>query len=94
MGGATLILLGVGVFTTIVLLLVAVILVAKSQLVAAGTARILINDDPDHSLSVPLGGKLLNTLAENKIFLSSACGGGGTCGQCKVKVLEGGGGWY
>lgn len=91
MGGATLILLGVGVFTTIVLLLVAVILVAKSQLVAAGNARILINDDPDHSLSVPLGGKLLNTLAENKIFLSSACGGGGTCGQCKVKVLEGGG---
>lgn len=91
MGGANLILLGVGVFTTIVLVLVAVILVAKSKLVAAGNARILINDDPDHSLAVPLGGKLLNTLAENKIFVSSACGGGGTCGQCKVKIFEGGG---
>ena len=86
-----LILLGVGMFTTIVLVLVAIILAARSRLVAAGQARILINDDPDHSISVPVGGKLLNTLADNRIFVSSACGGGGTCGQCKVTINDGGG---
>ena len=83
--------LGVGMFTLIVLVLVVIILAAKSQLVAAGNARIMINDDPDRSISVPVGGKLLNTLAESKIFVSSACGGGGTCGQCKVVINEGGG---
>ncbi|MGA1196003.1 MAG: NADH:ubiquinone reductase (Na(+)-transporting) subunit F, partial [Candidatus Latescibacterota bacterium] len=51
----------------------------------------MINNDPDATISVPMGGKLLNTLAENKLFVSSACGGGGTCGQCKVHILEGGG---
>jgi Na+-transporting NADH:ubiquinone oxidoreductase subunit F len=91
MDGANLIILGVGMFTTIVLVLVAVILMAKSQLVAAGNAKIMINNDPDATISVPMGGKLLNTLAENKLFVSSACGGGGTCGQCKVHILEGGG---
>ena len=73
-----LILLGVGMFTTIVLMLVAVILIARSRLVASGQANITINDDPDHSIAVPVGGKLLNTLADNRIFVSSACGGGGT----------------
>ncbi len=91
MDGTNLIVLGVGMFTTIVLVLVAIILAAKSQLVAAGNARILINDDAGAALSVPLGGKLLNTLADNKLFVSSACGGGGTCGQCVVKISEGGG---
>lgn len=91
MDGANLIVLGVGMFTTIVLVLVAVILMAKSQLVAAGNAKIMINDDPDATISVPIGGKLLNTLADNKLFVSSACGGGGTCGQCKVHILDGGG---
>lgn len=91
MDGANLIILGVGMFTTIVLVLVAVILMAKSQLVAEGNAKIMINNDPDATISVPMGGKLLNTLAENKLFVSSACGGGGTCGQCKVHILEGGG---
>ena len=86
-----LIILGVGMFTTIVLALVVMILLAKSQLVAAGHARIVINDDPNRGLSVPIGGKLLNTLSDNKIFVSSACGGGGTCGQCRVKISEGGG---
>ena len=91
MDGANLIVLGVGMFTTVVLVLVAVILMAKSQLVAEGNAKIMINNDPDATISVPIGGKLLNTLADNKLFVSSACGGGGTCGQCKVHILEGGG---
>ena len=82
---------GVAMFTVIVVLLVAVITFARSKLVASGDVNILINDDPDHSISVPAGGKLLNVLADNKVFISSACGGGGTCAQCLVKVHEGGG---
>jgi len=91
MTGISLISLGVLMFTLIVLALVAVILVAKSKLVATGDARITINDDPNHTLRVPLGGKLLNTLAGQKVFVPSACGGGGTCGECRVIVKEGGG---
>ncbi len=91
MGGINLVLLGVVGFNVIVLLLVFVILLAKARLVASGNVSITINDDPDKSLSVPVGGKLINTLAASKIFVSSACGGGGTCGQCKVTILEGGG---
>ena len=85
------ILLGVLTFTAIVLALVALILVAKRKLVASGNVRILVNDDESKAFSVPMGGKLLNVLADRDIFVSSACGGGGTCAQCKVKVLEGGG---
>jgi len=81
----------VAAFTIIVLSLVAVILIAKSKLVASGNIKIIINDDSEKTLEVATGGKLLNTLADNKIFISSACGGGGTCGQCNVKVFEGGG---
>ena len=83
--------LGVMMFTLIVLALVAVILFAKSRLVASGNVTIGINDDPDKAVEVSVGAKLLNALAEKKIFLSSACGGGGTCGQCKCIVAEGGG---
>ncbi len=82
---------GVGMFTGVVLALVAVILVARSRLVPSGNVRILINDDQSKALSVPAGGKLLNVLADNKVFVSSACGGGGTCAQCKVNIYEGGG---
>ncbi len=82
---------GVGMFTGIVLALVAIILVARSKLVASGNVRILINNDESKAISVPAGGKLLNVLADNKVFVSSACGGGGTCAQCKVHVYEGGG---
>jgi Na+-transporting NADH:ubiquinone oxidoreductase subunit F len=82
---------GVAMFTVIVILLVAIITFARSKLVASGDVNILVNDDPDHSILVPAGGKLLNVLSDNKIFVSSACGGGGTCAQCRVKVLEGGG---
>ncbi len=82
---------GVGMFTGVVLALVAIILVARSRLVTSGNVRILINDDESKALSVPAGGKLLNVLADNKVFVSSACGGGGTCAQCKVNIYEGGG---
>ncbi len=82
---------GVGMFTMVVLFLVALILVARSRLVPSGDINILINNDPDRSISVPTGGKLLNALADSQIFVSSACGGGGTCAQCKVHVHDGGG---
>ena len=82
---------GVGMFTGVVLALVTIILVARSRLVPSGNVRILINDDESKALSVPAGGKLLNVLADNKVFVSSACGGGGTCAQCKVNIYEGGG---
>jgi len=83
--------MGVGMFTGIVLLLVGVILAARSVLVASGDVTILINDDPEKSLTTSAGGKLLGTLAKDRIFVPSACGGQGTCAQCKLTVLEGGG---
>ncbi len=82
---------GAGMFTGVVLVLVGIILIARSKLVATGDVRILINDDEDRSLTIPAGGKLLNVLADNEIYVSSACGGGGTCAQCRVKVHDGGG---
>lgn len=85
------ILLGVSMFTLIVLILVAVILVARNQLVSTGNVMIGINDDPDKAIETSAGGKLLQTLADNQIFLSSACGGGGSCAQCRCKVTAGGG---
>lgn len=81
--------LGVGMFTLIILVLVFVILAAKSKLVSSGNVTIDINGQ--RQITVPAGGKLLNVLADNKLFVSSACGGGGTCAQCKVNVLDGGG---
>jgi Na+-transporting NADH:ubiquinone oxidoreductase subunit F len=80
-----------GMFIMLILLLVFLVLLAKSKLVASGNVKILINDDLQKSLTVPIGGKLLTTLADHKIYLSSACGGKGSCVQCKVKVFEGGG---
>ena len=85
------IILSMVMFTVTVLVLVAFILAARSKLVSEGTVTIDINHDPEKRLEVPTGGKLLQCLAEQKLFLSSACGGGGTCGQCKVKVKAGGG---
>lgn len=78
-------------FTLIVLALVGLILFAKSKLVASGNVKININDDPGKSLTVPIGGKLLNVLSDYKIYLPSACGGGGTCGECKCVVTDGAG---
>lgn len=81
--------LGVIFFTVIVIALVFLIIGAKSKLVASGDVEILINDEK--KIHVPVGSKLLTALADNQLFVSSACGGGGTCGQCKVKVHSGGG---
>jgi Na+-transporting NADH:ubiquinone oxidoreductase subunit F len=83
------IILGVVMFTVIVLSLVMIILAAKAKLVSSGEVQILINDEK--TISVPAGGKLLQTLAANNVFLASACGGGGSCAQCKCIVNEGGG---
>lgn len=85
------VLAGVILFTLIVLSLVALILVARYYLVPQGNVTITINGDPDKAIAVPTGGKLLGALAGAKVFLASACGGQGTCAQCKVKVLIGGG---
>jgi Na+-transporting NADH:ubiquinone oxidoreductase subunit F len=83
------IVLGVALFTAIVVTLAMLILFARSKLVATG--NITINVNGERTLSVRAGGKLLNLLGAQELFLPSACGGGGTCGQCKVKVLDGGG---
>jgi len=81
--------LGVGMFTAIVLSLVAIILIARSKLVSSGDVTIEVNGE--RTVTVAAGSKLLNTLSANGIFLSSACGGGGTCAQCKCIVESGGG---
>ena len=88
MSGMT-IFLGVAMFTVVVLALVAIILAAKSVLVASGNVKIEVNGQK--TLEVPAGGKLLGALSDAGIFVSSACGGGGTCAQCEVKVFSGGG---
>lgn len=87
--GFTEVALGVTMFTVVVLALVGVILAAKARLVASGNVAITINEQK--TIEVPAGGKLLGALADQGIFVSSACGGGGTCAQCLVKVHEGGG---
>ncbi len=81
--------LGVGFFTAIVLALVAIILFARGKLVATGNVKITINGEKE--IEVPAGGKLLGVLADNSLFVPSACGGGGTCAQCRVKIHDGGG---
>jgi Na+-transporting NADH:ubiquinone oxidoreductase subunit F len=83
------ILTSVVVFLVIILILVIMILVAKAKLVPSGNVKITINGEKE--LSVPMGNTLLNTLQSNQIFLSSACGGGGTCGECRCRVTDGGG---
>ncbi|NRP11025.1 MULTISPECIES: NADH:ubiquinone reductase (Na(+)-transporting) subunit F [unclassified Marinobacterium] len=85
------IILGVVMFTVVVLALVAIILAARAKLVSSGNVTIEINGDPEKTITVPAGGKLLQTLADKGVFLASACGGGGTCAQCKCEVHEGGG---
>jgi len=76
-------------FTGVVAALVGLIVTARGKLVSTGDVNIVINDQK--TITIPAGGKLLNALADEGIFVSSACGGGGTCAQCKVNVLEGGG---
>ena len=83
--------LGVLMFTAVVLSLVAIILVARAQLVSSGAVTISINDDPEKSITVAAGDKLPQTLSAQGIFLASACGGGGTCAQCRCIIKDGGG---
>jgi Na+-transporting NADH:ubiquinone oxidoreductase subunit F len=85
----TVIIASVIVFLVLILILVAVLLTAKAKLVPSGPVSININNEKD--IEVGSGGTLLTTLGENKLFLPSACGGGGTCIQCKCIVSEGGG---
>lgn len=80
-----------GMFVAIIMSLVVVILLARARLVNTGNVNIVVNEQNDKPISVEAGGKLLQTLAGEGIFLSSACGGGGSCGQCRCKVVAGGG---
>ena len=77
------------VFLLVILLLVVILLVAKQYLVASGDVTITINGEKE--VIAPAGSTLLNTLSSQNIFLPSACGGGGSCAQCKCQVIEGGG---
>lgn len=83
------IVLAVAAFTGIIVSLSAVILLARSRLVETGMVEMIVNDDRE--FQVPAGVKLLTALSNVGLFLPSGCGGKGTCGQCRVKVLEGGG---
>ncbi len=83
------IILGISLFTLIVLALVVVILFARAKLVSSQDVTITINGEKD--ITVPAGGKLLQTLSAAGLFLPSACGGGGSCAQCKCIVNSGGG---
>ena len=83
------IILGIVLFTLIVLALVYIILFARSKLVPDGDVTLTINKERE--IKVPIGGKLLSTLSENGLFVASACGGGGTCAQCRVQIHDGGG---
>jgi len=83
------ILLSITVFLGITLLLIAMLLFAKSKLTAGGTVKIDINSEKE--LIVAPGSTLLSTLSQEKLYLPSACGGGGTCGLCRCQILEGGG---
>lgn len=85
------ILSGIAMFTAVVLALVAVLLGARRKLVHSGAVTIRVNDDPSKSMKVAAGDTLLGTLAGQKVFIPSACGGKGACGVCEVVVKEGGG---
>ncbi|MEG1649252.1 MAG: 2Fe-2S iron-sulfur cluster-binding protein, partial [Rikenellaceae bacterium] len=86
----TIIVVSIVVFLIVVLALVAVLLYAKTKLMPSGVVKIDINNG-EKTIEATPGSSLLSTLAENGVFLPSACGGGGSCGMCKCQVLEGGG---
>lgn len=85
------VLLSVVVFSVVILTLVTILNVAEKKLLPQGEVQILINGDAEKSPTVSPGGTLLGALSNAKVFLPSACGGGGTCAMCKCQVLEGGG---
>lgn len=83
--------ISVTVFSAIIFMLVAVLLLVEAKLTKKGDCTIIINDDPSKGIRVPSGVSLLSALVSHQILLPSACGGGGACGMCKCKVIEGGG---
>ena len=85
------IVLGIAAFTLVALLIVSVLLFARSKLVNSGSVKIIVNGDESQPIECAAGSTLLATLADKKIFIPSACGGGGTCAQCLVNIDEGGG---
>ncbi len=89
MSASTVLTAGIAVFLLVILLLVILLLFAKAKLTPQGEVKMIINDEKE--LTIAPGGTVLSTLGDNKIFLPSACGGGGSCGMCKVQVFEGGG---
>ena len=89
MSGGLTIAVGAVVFLVITLILVGALLFAKAKLIPSGNVRMVVNGEKEYD--VPIGGTVLNTLQSGGIFLSSACGGSGSCGQCRCQVPEGGG---
>ena len=85
----TAILTSLVIFLLVIILLVIVLLIAKRYLVASGDVKITMNGEKE--ITLPAGGSLLNSMANAGVFLPSACGGKGSCGQCKCQVEEGGG---
>jgi len=87
----TVVIASIVAFTVLIILLVLLLLFAQAKLVQSGDVKIVINGDEANPLIVPAGSSLLTTLSNQKIFLPSACGGGGTCAMCKCVVEDGGG---
>ncbi|MEM7551673.1 MAG: NADH:ubiquinone reductase (Na(+)-transporting) subunit F [Bacteroidota bacterium] len=88
---STVVISSIVAFTFIILLLVFILLFAQSKLVQSGDVNIIVNGDESNPIVAPAGSTLLSTLSGQKVFLPSACGGGGTCAMCKCTILEGGG---
>jgi len=91
LSGLQTILMATFVFTLVILVLSLMLIVARQKLVAQGDVKIIINGNEDTPLLVKQGSSLLSSLADNNIFLPSACGGGGTCAMCECQVSSGGG---
>ena len=89
MSGGLTIISGAVVFLIVTMILVGALLYAKAKLVPSGNVKLTVNGEKE--IDVPIGGTLLGSLQAGGVFLSSACGGGGKCGQCRAQVLEGGG---
>lgn len=88
---SSVIITSIAAFAVIILLLVMILLYAQSKLVQTGDVKIVVNGDEENPIVTQAGSTLLNTLSNQKVFLPSACGGGGTCAMCKCTINEGGG---
>jgi Na+-transporting NADH:ubiquinone oxidoreductase subunit F len=89
MSGGLTIMAGAVIFLLITMILVGALLVAKAKLIPSGNVKVVVNGEKE--FEAPIGGTVLSTLQSQGIFLSSACGGSGSCGQCRCRILEGGG---